>query len=128
MDIIRARILVDVQALREAIRLGDLAWEAELLAIHHRLANCSQDDFRRPSPMREEWQQLHRQFHRTLIVACNSEWLMRFHDMLFDQTVRYRALSHAYDQERADRRKSGSLSTPFSSCRNGCLARAFQPK
>ena len=32
-DITRTRILIDVQALREAIRLGDVDWEAEVLAI-----------------------------------------------------------------------------------------------
>ena len=106
MDIIRARILVDVHALRESIRLGDVAWEAELLAIHHRLANCPKDNPRHPSPTREEWQRLHREFHRALIVACGSEWLMRFHDTLFDQTIRYRAVSAAYDAERTDRRNA----------------------
>ena len=43
-DITRTRILIDAQALREAIRLGDVDWEAEVLAIHHRLANCPPRD------------------------------------------------------------------------------------
>src|SRR5882762_1346901 len=44
MDITRTRILIDVHALREAIRLGDVEWEAEVLAIEHRLANCRPRD------------------------------------------------------------------------------------
>ncbi len=46
----------------------------------------------------EEWAPLHRVFHRTLIIGCGSEWLVRFHDMLFDQSERYRYLSAAYEQ------------------------------
>ena len=105
MDITRTRILIDVHALREAIRLGDVEWEAEVLAIHHRLANCRPRDDADPTGVREEWQRLHRVFHRTLIAACGSEWLMRFHDLLFDQTIRYRSIASTYETEREDLRR-----------------------
>ena len=95
MDITRTRILIDIHALREAIRLGDVDWEAEVLAMQHRLANCPLRDEGSPN-MRDEWQRLHRVFHRTLIGACGSEWLLRFHDLLFDQAIRYRSLAGIY--------------------------------
>ncbi len=104
-DITRTRILIDVQALREAIRLGDVDWEAEVLAINHRLANCPPREKSNPKGVREEWQRLHRVFHRTLISACGSPWLMRFHDLLFDQTIRYRSVASAYETEREDLRR-----------------------
>src|SRR4051812_15814449 len=102
MDITRTRVMIDAQALRDAIRLGDVAWEAEVLAAQHRLANCQMRDGDNPAKG-EEWRRLHRIFHRTLISACGSDWLMRFHDLLFDQAVRYRALAGAY---RIDRRRN----------------------
>ena len=105
MDITRTRILVDVHALREAIRLGDVDWEAEVLAVHHRLANTKIRDRESDPNVREEWQRLHRVFHRTLISACGSGWLMRFHDLLFDQTIRYRSVAAAYETERSDLRR-----------------------
>jgi GntR family carbon starvation induced transcriptional regulator len=105
MDITRTRILIDVHALREAIRLGDVDWEAEVLAIHHRLANTAIRDDESATNVREEWQRLHRVFHRTLIAACGSEWLMRFHDLLFDQTIRYRSVAAAYETERSELRR-----------------------
>jgi DNA-binding GntR family transcriptional regulator len=105
MDITRTRILIDVHALREAIRLGDVEWEAEVLSIQHRLANCPPRDNADPTRVREEWQRLHRVFHRTLIAACGSDWLMRFHDLLFDQTIRYRSISSTYETEREDLRR-----------------------
>src|SRR3954451_17712944 len=101
MDITRTRVLIDSQALRDAIRRGDVAWEAEVLAMQHRLANCPIRDGDNP-PMGEEWQRLHRIFHRTLIAACGSDWLIRFHDLLFDQAIRYRSLAGScrIDQQR----------------------------
>jgi len=105
MDITRTRTLIDVHALREAIRLGDLDWEAEVLAVHHRLANTPIRDSESAANVRDEWQRLHRVFHRTLIAACGSEWLMRFHDLLFDQTIRYRSVAAAYETERSDLRR-----------------------
>lgn len=104
-DITRTRIMVDVHALREAIRLGDVEWEAEVLAIHHRLASCATRDPDNPKEVRDEWQRLHRTFHRTLIAACGSQWLMRFHDLLFDQTIRYRSIASVYETEREDLRR-----------------------
>ena len=105
MDITRTRILIGVHALREAIRLGDVAWEAEVLAVHHRLANTAMRDDQNATQIREEWQRLHRIFHRTLIAACGSDWLMRFHDLLFDQTIRYRSVAAAYETERCGLRR-----------------------
>jgi DNA-binding GntR family transcriptional regulator len=102
MDVTKARVLVDVHALREAIRLGDVDWEAEVLAIQHRLFNCPIRDAGHPTGIREEWQRLHRVFHRTLISACGSEWLMRFHDLLFDHTIRHRSVAAIYESEHVD--------------------------
>jgi DNA-binding GntR family transcriptional regulator len=99
MDITRTRVMIDSHALREAIRLGDVAWEADVLAMQHRLANCPIRDGSFP-PMGAEWQRLHRTFHRTLIAACGSDWLIRFHDLLFDQAIRYRSLAGAYRIDR----------------------------
>jgi DNA-binding GntR family transcriptional regulator len=104
MDITRTRIMIDSHALREAIRLGDADWEAEVLAIQRRLASCTVREPNDPTKVREEWQRLHRVFHRTLISACGSGWLMRFHDLLFDQTIRYRSVAAAYETARRDLR------------------------
>jgi DNA-binding GntR family transcriptional regulator len=100
LDITRTRIMIDAHALRDAIRLGDADWEAEILAIQHRLASCLMREPNDPTKVREEWQRLHRVFHRTLISACGSSWLMRFHDLLFDQTIRYRSVAAVYETAR----------------------------
>src|SRR5262249_5868637 len=34
-----------------------------------------------------------RQFHIALISGCNSRWLLHFHAMMYDQSLRYRMLA-----------------------------------
>jgi DNA-binding GntR family transcriptional regulator len=98
-DITRTRLLIDTQAMKESIRRGDVNWEAEVLSAHHRLMKAPQfkgDD----RTLNEVWLNLHREFHRALINACASDWLIRFHDILFDQTIRYRSLESVYSRAR----------------------------
>jgi DNA-binding GntR family transcriptional regulator len=94
-DIARTRVLIDAHALRDAIRLGDVDWEADVIAMQRRLADRPERDDQSRG-MRADWQRLHRIFHRTLIAACGSEWLIRFHDLLYDQMIRYRSLAGAF--------------------------------
>lgn len=87
-DLARARILIESEALDQSIRRGDLAWESALNAAFWRLS-------RTPVPRGDtkgnrEWTDAHRAFHRALLSACESPWLMTFADLLFDQAERYR--------------------------------------
>ena len=41
----------------------------------------------------EEWVVRHRVFHRTLVNACGSQWLLGFRDVLHEQSERYRRLA-----------------------------------
>src|SRR5204863_7872780 len=34
-----------------------------------------------------------RQFHIALISGCNSRWLLHFHGLMYDQSLRYRMLA-----------------------------------
>jgi DNA-binding GntR family transcriptional regulator len=96
-DITRARLLIDTQALKESIRRGDVNWEAEVMSAHRRLMKAPH--FKGGDrTLNEVWLNLHRQFHRALVNACGSDWLIRFHDILFDQTIRYRSLESVYSR------------------------------
>ena len=89
-----------------ALQRGDLAWESDLMAAHHRLAR---------TPMRTEsgagltldWLDAHREFHATLIQACGVEKICEIAASLNDSTMLYRrwaaepkALSTTRDVER----------------------------
>jgi DNA-binding GntR family transcriptional regulator len=54
-----------------------------------------------PTHHYEEWVVRHRIFHRTLVSACGSSWLLGFRDVLHEQSERYRRLSIRRDTEKA---------------------------
>lgn len=92
-DITRMRLLLDLQALREAIAIGDDAWEAAIVASFHRLEKMEQRFGDGPILLDDEWTALHRDFHQTLISACPSDRNLAWSASLFDQAERYRRFS-----------------------------------
>ena len=92
-DVTQTRIDIEGLALRRSIERGDLMWltsvEAawdSLKAVPHRYP----DD---PTVHYEEWVVRHRLFHRALVNACGSPWMLGFRDVLHEQSERYRRLS-----------------------------------
>jgi GntR family carbon starvation induced transcriptional regulator len=91
-DLTEQRVFLEGRALRLAIEHGDLAWESSVLAAHHRLANTPMLD-PDTATLTNAWSEAHRDFHRVLVEACGSSWLLRFREVLSDQAERYRRLS-----------------------------------
>jgi DNA-binding GntR family transcriptional regulator len=54
-----------------------------------------------PTHHYEEWVVRHRIFHRTLVNACGTQWLIGFRDVLHEQSERYRRLSIRRDTEKS---------------------------
>jgi DNA-binding GntR family transcriptional regulator len=89
-DVTRLRIMLETQALRESIAVGDDRWEARIVGIHHQLAKTDPAvDF----VLYERW---NRQFHDALIGACGSPLLLRYRAELYDQHERYRSVSSSH--------------------------------
>lgn len=101
LDITRVRLNIECQALRDSIQNGDLEWESSLLAAHHRLTRLpvqlKKDGH---SELNPEWEIAHEAFHKALISACESPWLLRFVGILRDQTLRYRQLAMRYSDSK----------------------------
>jgi DNA-binding GntR family transcriptional regulator len=89
-DVTETRVNIETTALRLSIERGDDAWEAAVLAAHHRLS-------RRPRSEKllvdETWEELHRGYHTALIAACGLPRLLGFCTMLHDHFDRYRRLA-----------------------------------
>jgi GntR family carbon starvation induced transcriptional regulator len=89
-DITQTRVSIETTALRFSMERGDDAWEAAVLAAHHRLS-------RRPRSEKllidEAWEELHRGYHMALIAACGLPRLLAFCTMLHDHFDRYRRLA-----------------------------------
>lgn len=88
-DVISTRILIESEALRQAIANGDENWEAEVVGTFHALTRSSE----RPDPdslSAEKIEQHHMAFHNALIVACGSPSLLHIAQQLYLQSERYR--------------------------------------
>jgi len=90
-DITETRVMLECQALRQSLALGDDAWEADLLAAFHRLTKA--EEKLGEGVDREEWEERNRLFHEVLIAACPSHWIKHFLTILYHQAERYRRLS-----------------------------------
>ena len=85
VEVSRLREMLEVDAFRQSIRLGDLDWEAAIAGARHReLAVRAQtgttDEDHILARTREN-----RRFHMALISACPSQWQLRFISTLYDQ-------------------------------------------
>jgi DNA-binding GntR family transcriptional regulator len=92
-DVTQTRIDIEGLALRRSIEYGDHDWLTSvqvafdaLKAVPYRFPND-------PSVHYELWVIRHRLFHRALVNACRSPWLLGFRDILHEQSERYRRLS-----------------------------------
>jgi DNA-binding GntR family transcriptional regulator len=92
-DLTKVRIEIDSLCLRRAIELGDVDWEAHLVAAFHRLSRTPERASSDPTRSSDDWAQAHAAFHTALVEGCGSPWLMRLHGQLYDQSERYRRLS-----------------------------------
>lgn len=93
-DVIETRIVIDCEALRRSLARGDDGWEARLVASFHALMLATgrqiADANESAGPHQEQLEERHHDFHRSLIAACGSRWLLDLSDQLYAQTERYR--------------------------------------
>jgi DNA-binding GntR family transcriptional regulator len=90
--IIASRKFLEKRALESAIANGGDSWENELVAMFHQLQKAT-----RIKPRTEQeysvWERHHTNFHRALVAACGSAWLLNAWRSAFDQAERYRRLA-----------------------------------
>jgi DNA-binding GntR family transcriptional regulator len=92
-DVTQTRIDIEGLALRRSIERGDAAWLATVEAAWEALKAVPYRYPDQPGVHYEEWVVRHRVFHRALVNACGSRWLLGFRDELHEQSERYRRLS-----------------------------------
>jgi DNA-binding GntR family transcriptional regulator len=92
-DVTRTRIDIEGLALRRSIESGDKAWLSSVEAAFADLNSVPHRHPENPSNHYEPWILRHHVFHRALVNACGSQWLLGFRDALHEQSERYRRLS-----------------------------------
>jgi len=90
LDTQRVRVDLECLALRQSIENGDVNWESELVAAHHRMSRIQRTPKGERLSLDTNWEKGHHDFHIALLSACKSEWLMLFIQTLFECSVRYR--------------------------------------
>lgn len=88
-EVTELRVLLENQALRKSFERGNDDWEAGVVAAFHQLAKVETAE----DPDLQEWELRNARFHEALLAACASQWLRRFHEILYDQHKRYRNIS-----------------------------------
>lgn len=109
-DITEMRKLLECRAVRLSAEHADLEWESRVVAAYHKLSRIEDvvdQDPRRWGPQLELY---NREFHNALISACGSRWLLTFHGVMYDQSLRYRMLAFQVrdfprEQSRAEHRE-----------------------
>lgn len=89
-ELTRTRCAIEPAALRLCLGQRSTAWEEALVLAHHRLQRTPRSLDTQHYRANPEWEQLHRDFHRALVAACGSRWLLRYCDELADHAWRYR--------------------------------------
>lgn len=120
-EVVRLRTLLESMALQASIENGDDAWEAEVLAAHHRLSKLETRRWDRPDT--EQWERWHRTFHEALIRACGMPMLLQFCSQLHDMNDRYRRLflsAHKFDRNVAGEHRAITEATLARNAAKAC--------
>lgn len=92
-DTMNTRLLIETQALSQAIEKGGTQWEQ---AVSQSYAGLSAlEDKLKPGDAAPwaEWERADRRFHEALVSACGSQWLIRLRNMLHHHAERYRMIA-----------------------------------
>ena len=92
-DLTRVRAQIECLCLERAIAVGDVDWEAQVVAAFHHLSRTPERDADDPGRMSDARSAAHAAFHDALARGCDSPWLLRLRETLYVQSERYRRLS-----------------------------------
>ncbi|MGH6989360.1 MAG: GntR family transcriptional regulator [Stellaceae bacterium] len=102
LDLTRVRSEIDCLALRQSIAAGDVEWEARIIAAHHRLSRMTLTAPGDPTKLSDAWETIHQDFHLALISGSGSRWLVHFHNVMAEQSARYRRLAISFTKAQRD--------------------------
>jgi DNA-binding GntR family transcriptional regulator len=92
-EIAALRELLECYALEQSFAVGDLNWEAQVVAAHHKLSQMEARMLAGDRSVTEQWKRYDWEFHQALIAACGSRVLMDTHAIIFDKYLRYQMIS-----------------------------------
>jgi GntR family carbon starvation induced transcriptional regulator len=95
-ELTELRIAIEGMALRESLARATDDWESQVVVAFHHLQKIEKQA--EPEPVL--WEARNNAFHLALISQCESRWLLRIYELLYDQHRRYRIIARV---DRGDR-------------------------
>ena len=92
-ELLATRCWLEERALRESIRIGDVAWEEAIVLANFHLSRTKHSLAPDRLLENDHWEVRHKALHRALIAACGSMLLLRFCDQMYDLNIRYRRVA-----------------------------------
>ncbi len=90
------RSVLETHAARLSFAAGNLDWEGDIVAAHHRLAAAERTLLSGDLERTIEWVRYDWQFHRAIVSACGSEALLSTLSSVFDRFLRYHMLARSF--------------------------------
>ncbi|HET9715645.1 MAG TPA: GntR family transcriptional regulator [Pseudolabrys sp.] len=88
-ELANLRLLIECHALQRSFALGDMEWEARVVAAHHKLSTMEKRTLAGDERGLELLKQYDSEFHQALLSACGSRELLDAHAAVFDKYMRY---------------------------------------
>jgi DNA-binding GntR family transcriptional regulator len=102
-EVAAMRLLLECHALAASFAAGDLDWEGNVVAAHHKLSALEARMAAGDRAAAELWKRYDREFHHALVAACASEALLEAHAAVYDKYLRYQMVADIYRGEIAAR-------------------------
>lgn len=102
-EVAAMRLLLECEALRQSLALGDLEWEGTVVAAHYKLQKLEARIAAGDAGATALWKRYDREFHHALVCACGSETLLETHAAVYDHYLRYQMVAVIYRGEIAGR-------------------------
>lgn len=84
-ELTRLRILLETDGIRASFKNGDMEWESNLVAAHHKLEHVESKMHENLEAFFMMWYRCDYAFHAALIGACQSELHMHYHRQIYNQ-------------------------------------------
>ncbi len=87
------RLLLECEAIVASFAAGNLDWEGQVVAAHHKLAVLERRLLAGETTDASLWKHYDREFHHALIAACGSTVLLETYAAAYDRFLRYQMVA-----------------------------------
>ena len=102
VDLTETRCTIESLVFKDAIRNGDIDWEARIVSAHHRMERTPKHDPQEGSPVTAAWAKAHHDFHMALMSAAKSKRLIGIAESLRAAAEVYRRWSMPFEVVKRD--------------------------